>query len=369
MLTKSPPASAAARDADLALSGIVRRFGNVTAVAGIDLAVHRGELVTILGPSGSGKTTLLKIIAGFELPDAGVVRLKGADITFATPAKRGIGMVFQNYALFPHLNVERNVAFPLEMRGVPRAQIRERVAAVLQLVGLADLAARLPRELSGGQQQRVALARSVVFDPGLLLLDEPFGALDRKLREQMQLEVKRLQRRLGLTALFVTHDQEEALVLSDRIAVMSEGRIEQLGTPEDIYAHPVNWFVADFVGESNLFRGRLAADDAGHPFALMGSARIKVPVSSFAIGSEVGVLVRPERPRLVADGQRADNVVHGRIVEVIYVGESVKYRLRIDATHELLVRWPFRERGGTLAAGDDVTVGWNVSDMHLVAVP
>ena len=369
MLTKSPPASGAAREADLALSGIVRRFGNVTAVAGIDLAVQRGELVTILGPSGSGKTTLLKIIAGFELPDAGVVRLKGEDITFATPAKRGIGMVFQNYALFPHLTVERNVAFPLEMRGVPRAQIRERVAAVLQLVSLAELAARLPRELSGGQQQRVALARSVVFDPGLLLLDEPFGALDRKLREQMQLEVKRLQRRLGLTALFVTHDQEEALVLSDRIAVMSEGRIEQLGTPEDIYAHPVNWFVADFVGESNLFRGRLAADEAGHPFALTGGVRIRVPASSFAMGSEVGVLVRPERPRLIADGRQADNVVRGRIVEVIYVGESVKYRLRIDAAHELLVRWPFRERGGTLAAGDDVTVGWNVSDMHLVAVP
>jgi len=370
VLTNSPPASAAAADTDLALDGIVRRFGEVTALAGIDLAVHRGELVTILGPSGSGKTTLLKIIAGFELPDEGVVRLKGEDITFAPPAKRGIGMVFQNYALFPHLTVERNVAFPLEMRSVPRAEIRERVAAVLQLVGLADLSARLPRELSGGQQQRVALARAVVFDPGLLLLDEPFGALDRKLREQMQLEVKRLQRRLGLTALFVTHDQEEALVLSDRIAVMSAGRIEQLGTPEEIYAHPVNWFVADFVGESNLFRGRLAVDDAGRPFALMESGmRINVPQSPFAEGSEVGVLVRPERPRLVAGGQQADNVVRGRVVEVIYVGESVKYRLRIDDAHDLLVRWPFRERGGTLNGGDDVTVGWSVSDVHLVAVP
>ena len=370
MLTQTPRAGAGSGEADLALSGIVRRFADVTALAGIDLAVHRGELVTILGPSGSGKTTLLKIIAGFELPDNGVVRLKGEDITFAAPAKRGIGMVFQNYALFPHLSVERNVAFPLEMRGVSRAEIRRRVAAVLQLVGLAELSARLPRELSGGQQQRVALARAVVFDPGLLLLDEPFGALDRKLREQMQLEVKRLQRRLGLTALFVTHDQEEALVLSDRIAVMSEGRIEQIGTPEEIYAHPVNWFVADFVGESNLFRGRLAADDTGRPVALIDSgAQIRVPKSSFALGSEVGVLVRPERPRLIADGQQADNVVRGRVVEVIYVGESVKYRLRLDAAHDLVVRWPFRERGGALGAGDDVTVGWNVSDMHLVAVP
>jgi putative spermidine/putrescine transport system ATP-binding protein len=370
VLTNSAAAAVTAAAADLALSGIVRRFGEVTAVAGIDLAVCRGELVTILGPSGSGKTTLLKIIAGFELPDEGIVRLKGEDITFTAPAKRGIGMVFQNYALFPHLTVERNVAFPLEMRGVSRPEIRRRVAAVLQLVGLADLASRLPRELSGGQQQRVALARAVVFDPGLLLLDEPFGALDRKLREQMQLEVKRLQRRLGLTALFVTHDQEEALVLSDRIAVMSEGRIEQLGTPEEIYAHPVNWFVADFVGESNLFRGRLAAVAAGRSFALLESgSRIEVPRSSFPEGSEVGVLVRPERPRLIADGQPADNVVRGRVIEVIYVGESVKYRIRIDATHELLVRWPFRSRGGTLAAGDDVTIGWNVNDMHLVAVP
>ena len=357
------------READLAVSGIVRRFGNVAALGGIDLAVARGELVTILGPSGSGKTTLLKIIAGFELPDEGIVRLKGEDITFAAPAKRGIGMVFQNYALFPHLSVERNVAFPLEMRGVRRAEIRERVAAVLRLVDLADLSARLPRELSGGQQQRVALARSVVFDPGLLLLDEPFGALDRKLREQMQLEVKRLQRRLGLTTLFVTHDQEEALVLSDRIAVMSEGRIEQVGTPEEIYAHPVNWFVADFVGESNLFRGHLGADEAGRPVAVTESGtRIRVPQPSFPVGSEVGVLVRPERPRLMGDGQQADNVLRGRVVEVIYVGESVKYRLRIDARHDLLVRWPFRERAGTLAAGDDVTVGWNVTDMHLVAV-
>ncbi len=365
-----PPTTAAGRAADLGLRGIVRRFGDVVAVSGLDLAVQPGELVTILGPSGSGKTTLLKIIAGFELPDEGTVCLNGNDITFATPAQRGIGMVFQNYALFPHLTVEQNVAFPLEMRRVPRARIRERVATILQLVDLAKLGARLPRELSGGQQQRVALARSVVFDPALLLLDEPFGALDRKLREHMQLEVKRLQRRLGITALFVTHDQEEALVLSDRIAVMSQGRIEQLGTPEEIYAHPISWFVADFVGESNIFRGRLVADDTGKRFALTdGGLRLAVPPSPLALDSEVGVLIRPERPRLLAAGQSADNVVRARIVEVVYVGESVKYRLSIDATHELLVRWPFRERGTTLSAGDDVTVGWSATDMHLVAMP
>jgi len=359
------------QEADLALRGIVRRFGPVVALAGVDLSVRPGELLTILGPSGSGKTTLLKIIAGFELPDEGVVDLKGEDITFAPPARRGIGMVFQNYALFPHMTVAQNIAFPLEMRRVPRGEIGRKVASALQLVDLAGLEARLPRELSGGQQQRVALARSVVFDPGLLLLDEPFGALDRKLREQMQLEVKRLQRRLGLTALFVTHDQEEALVLSDRIAVMSEGRIEQLGTPQEIYAHPVNWFVADFIGESNLFRGRLVGSEPGAAFALLdGGVRMAVPASSrYPAGSEVGLLVRPERPRLLTEGRNADNVFSGRVTEVVYVGESVKYRLRIGEQMELLVRWPFRELGATPAVGDSVTVGWSVTDMHLVAWP
>jgi putative spermidine/putrescine transport system ATP-binding protein len=365
------PGNDSPRTADLALRAIVRRFGAVTALAGVDLAVHPGELLTILGPSGSGKTTLLKIVAGFELPDEGMVALKGEDITFAPPAKRGIGMVFQNYALFPHMTVAENVAFPLEMRGLARARAAEQVAAVLKLVDLANLGARLPRELSGGQQQRVALARSVVFNPGLLLLDEPFGALDRKLREQMQLEVKRLQRRLGLTALFVTHDQEEALVLSDRIAVMNQGRIEQLGTPQEIYARPINWFVADFIGESNLLRGRLATGESGTAVALLeGGMRIKVPASpDFAPGSEVGLLVRPERPRLLTDGMPADNALSGSITEIVYVGESVKYRLRIGERLELLVRWPFRERSVTLAVGDLVTVGWDITDMHLVAWP
>src|SRR5499427_2201579 len=273
----------------LSLTAIAKSYGSVIALAGIDLRVSDGEIVTILGPSGSGKTTLLKIVAGFEFPDAGQVELAGDDITCVTPASRGIGMVFQNYALFPHMRVAENIAFPLEMRRLARAETQQRVGRALALVGLAGYEARYPRQLSGGQQQRVALARAIVFEPRLLLLDEPFGALDRKLREQMQLEVKRLQRRLGLTALFVTHDQEEALVLSDRIAVMSEGRVEQLGTPEEIYAHPVNWFVADFVGESNLFRGRLAADENGRPVALIaGGARLKVPASPFAIGSEIG---------------------------------------------------------------------------------
>jgi ABC-type Fe3+/spermidine/putrescine transport system ATPase subunit len=231
----------------------------VAALDGIDLEVKPAEFLTILGPSGSGKTTLLKIVAGFELPEAGDVLLGGEDVTFTAPAGRNVGMVFQNYALFPHMDARRNIAFPLEVRRLPRAEIDRRVAATLALVDLAGYEGRLPRQLSGGQQQRVALARAIVFDPQLLLLDEPFGALDRKLREAMQLEVRRLQRRLGLTTVFITHDQEEALILSDRIAVMNHGRIQQAGAPRELYERPANAFVADFVGESNLLFGRIAA--------------------------------------------------------------------------------------------------------------
>src|ERR1700722_14226693 len=241
--------------AGLALRGIRKAFGPVAALDGIDLEVKPGEFLTILGPSGSGKTTLLKIVAGFELPEEGDVLLGGADVTFTAPARRNVGMVFQNYALFPHLDVRRNIAFPLEVRRLPRAEIDRRVGATLALVDLEGYEGRFPRQLSGGQQQRVALARAIVFDPQLLLLDEPFGALDRKLREAMQLEVRRLQRRLGLTTVFITHDQEEALILSDRIAVMSHGRIQQVATTTEIYERPSSDFVADFVGESNIFRG------------------------------------------------------------------------------------------------------------------
>jgi putative spermidine/putrescine transport system ATP-binding protein len=359
--------SAARRETDeigLAVSGAVRRFGKVVALAGVDISVRRGELLTLLGPSGSGKTTLLKVIAGFEIPDEGAVFLEGRDVTFAAPGKRGIGMVFQNYALFPHMSIADNIAFPLEMRRVARSETRERVERTLKLVDLAGLGERLPRQLSGGQQQRAALARAIVFDPKLLLLDEPFGALDRKLREQMQLEVRRLQQKLGLTAVFVTHDQEEALIMSDRIAVMEMGRIAQLGTPQEVYQHPANRFVAGFMGESNLIRARLSGPGGA---VIEGGAAVRVRVAASDQGREVGLLLRLERPRALIDGETAENDFPGSVGEVIYLGEAVKYRIHLDAGFEIVVRWPYREARGSLAAGDRLRVGWDRDDVEMIA--
>jgi spermidine/putrescine ABC transporter ATP-binding subunit len=317
-------------------------------------------MLTLLGPSGSGKTTLLKVIAGFDMPDEGEVFLAGRNVTLAPPARRDIGMVFQNYALFPHMTVAQNIAFPLEMRKVPRAERDRRVADALALVDLPAHGGRLPRELSGGQQQRVALARAVVFGPSLLLLDEPFGALDRKLREQMQLEVRRLQRRLELTAVFVTHDQEEALILSDRIAVMEAGRLSQLGSPQEIYGRPANRFVADFIGESNLFRARVVAD--GHA-ELESGLRIPLPDGAPGPGSDIGLLLRPERPKRAADGNA---LFDGRIVEIVYLGETVKYRIEDAGGVQLIVRWPYAGREPPLAHGDALRVGWDRDDLHWI---
>ena len=358
----------AGRKSLLSLSGVVKRYGDVLAVDGIDLDVADGEILTILGPSGSGKTTLLKMVAGFELPDTGRVNLAGQDITFAPPAARGIGMVFQNYALFPHMRVAENIAFPLEMRGVSRAERDERVIRALGLVGLAGYEARYPRQLSGGQQQRVALARAVVFEPRLLLLDEPFGALDRKLREQMQLEVKRLQRQLGITALFVTHDQEEALVLSDRIAVMSRGRIEQLGSPFEIYSRPSNRFVADFIGESNLYRATITAVDTTGLRAKTagGLAMAARGASGRAPGSTIGLLVRPEAPHELTDGEPADNIAAGSISEVVYLGDAIKYTMQLDGGGEMTVRWPFKSSTGARKPGDRLRLGWPADLVHVV---
>ena len=340
--------------AELRLEGIGKRFGEVQALNDVSLTVERGELLTILGPSGSGKTTLLKVVAGFETPDRGSVKVDGFEIASLPPAKRDIGMVFQNYALFPHLSVRGNVAFPLEMRRLGKADIDRRVNETLGLVELAGYDERLPRQLSGGQQQRVALARAIVFNPRLLLLDEPFGALDRKLRETLQLEVRRLQRRLGLTTIFITHDQEEALVLSDRIAVMNRGAIEQIATTTEIYERPANDFVADFVGESNIFHGTVSATDT----VTLDNGRVLKARTGAAPGKRLGVLMRPER--FTSAGA---NGFEGDVLEAVYLGSSFKLRLRCEKGIELIVRQP--ARGKLPNTAERLTVAIDTDDIHV----
>jgi len=355
-------------ETDLRLEQALKTFGDVTALDHVDLSVRNGELLTILGPSGSGKTTLLRLVAGFAEPDAGKILLQGRDITYLPPAKRDIGMVFQNYALFPHMTVAENVAFPLQMRKTAKAEIKRRVDWALGIVELTGYEERLPRQMSGGQQQRVAFARAIVFDPRILLLDEPFGALDRKLREQIQLEVRRLQQQLNLTSLFVTHDQEEALILSDRIAVMNKGRIEQLGTPHEIYEKPANRFVADFIGISNLFSGKLEGrdkqtaavrDEAGTLFHVVAD---EIPDA----GSDAVVLVRPERLRLLQAGDEAENSISGEVAEIVYLGQSEKLSIDVGAGRRVLMHRQTKLGEVSLDVGASVNVGWSAADAHLI---
>ncbi len=350
----------------LELRGIRKTFGAFTALDEIDLAVRPGELLTLLGPSGSGKTTLLRVIAGFEQPDAGSVRLEGHDITDQPAAARNIGMVFQNYALFPHMTVSGNVAFPLEMRSLSRSAIKERVAAALRLVDLAALGDRLPSQLSGGQQQRVALARALVFEPSLLLLDEPFGALDRKLREGLQLEVRRLQQRLGITTIFITHDQEEALILSDRIVVMDRGGIEQIGTPGDVYDRPTSRFVADFVGESTIFTGRVVSSTNGTSIVLLDGGLRLTASGEWERERQVGVLFRPERLR-PSDGSEA-NIFAGTVVERIFIGTAWRCRLRLADGAEINIRLPATHELSAPDEGDRLSIGLAPEAVHLFSL-
>jgi len=350
-----------------------KTYGHVQALSDVSLQVAAGEFLTILGPSGSGKTTLLKVVAGFEIPDAGEVIVDSKDITALDPARRNIGMVFQNYALFPHMTVFRNVAFPLQMRGIPSGEIKSRVSEVLDLVGLSSMSERLPKQLSGGQQQRVALARAIVFRPSLLLLDEPFGALDRKLRELMQLEVRRLQRQLGLTTLFITHDQEEALIMSDRIAVMDGGRLQQIGLPHEIYEAPANTFVADFIGESNILVGQVEQSAGGAQLRLEGGppVQIKGELSGIHSGRTARVLIRPERFFDVttgkADGASA-NQIEGTVVESIYIGISDKYRIRTAGGLEILARLNSGQGARRYNVGEPVRLAFDPADARLIEI-
>ncbi|HEX2887542.1 ABC transporter ATP-binding protein [Vineibacter terrae] len=340
--------------ADIRLEGVSKSFdGKVKAVDDVSLAIAPGEFFSLLGPSGCGKTTSLRMIAGFEAPDAGRIRVGGADITDVPVHKRDMGMVFQSYALFPHRTVAENVAFGLRMRGLPREEIRRRVAAALKQVALDGYEDRRPGQLSGGQQQRVALARAIVIRPPVLLCDEPLGALDRKLRQSMQFELKQLQKELGVTLVFVTHDQEEALAMSDRIAVMNAGRVEQVGAPAEIYDRPRTRFVADFIGEINLFDGTW---DGGRFIAGDGRA---LPATMNGAGPGAGsVAVRPEKARIVAP---AEGAVAGRIESANFLGGQVLYRIAASGDRHMLAK-ETNMGAAVRPVGTEVGLMWNEAD-------
>ncbi|WP_249689085.1 ABC transporter ATP-binding protein [Microvirga sp. 3-52] len=349
------------------LTGLRKSYGEVHALRDTSLTVPAGEFLTLLGPSGSGKTTLLMMLAGLIVADAGEVWIDGKDATFEPVFKRDIGMVFQNYALFPHLTVYENIAFPLRMRRMSEATIREKVERILEIVRLPQVAGRLPRELSGGQQQRIALARCAVYEPSIILMDEPLGALDKKLRDHMQLEIKRLHTELGATILYVTHDQEEAMAMSDRICLMNNGRIEQLGTPADLYFRPVSVFAADFLGGSNIFKATVSNVGSNVCLKGPGDARVKADaLGSLKVGQAVDVMIRPEHIRLLANDDTSDNAVPGILEQSIMVGPVTRYYGRlsdgtpIGAMH--LTRSPHR----AAQPGDAVRFGW--SQEHTVVI-
>ncbi|MFF8375540.1 ABC transporter ATP-binding protein [Streptomyces sp. NPDC015661] len=335
------------------LTGLRKAYGRTEAVAGVDLEIADGEFFSMLGPSGSGKTTVLRMIAGFEEPTSGTVELAGRDVTRLAPFERDVHTVFQDYALFPHMTVEQNVAYGLKVRGVPRAERLVRARAALTQVGLEGLGRRRPAELSGGQRQRVALARALVGRPSVLLLDEPLGALDLKLRERMQVELKEIQREVGITFVFVTHDQEEALTMSDRIAVFHQGRIEQVATPAEIYERPATPFVAGFVGTSNLLTGDTARRVVGAP-------------GTYSI--------RPEKIRILPDHKAAADPGHttaaGTVAEVVYLGDSTRFLVDLDGGGRLTaLQQNLETSSADLAAFRGARIGLQWHPSHAVPVP
>jgi spermidine/putrescine transport system ATP-binding protein len=314
---------------EVRLVGLVKRFGPVTAVDGINLEVAGGEFFSLLGPSGCGKTTTLRLIAGFERPDEGSILLDGADMAQTPPHRRKVNTVFQSYALFPHLNVYDNVAFGLRFKSIGKADAQHMVREVLSRVRLEGMEKRRPSQLSGGQQQRVALARALILNPAVLLLDEPLGALDAKLRKALQIELKGLQEQIGITFIYVTHDQEEALTMSDRMAVMSNGRIEQLGTPSEIYDQPANAYVADFLGVSNLMPAQAEGGSDGRCRVRLGDFVLLAAQGDTRANGKVRLVIRPERIELEAHGAAGENRVPGMIERVVYVGATTQVIVRL----------------------------------------
>lgn len=355
----------------LVVDGVSKRFGESYAVHDVSFSLERGTFLTMLGPSGSGKSTTLNMIAGFLEPTEGSILLRGRDITSLSPDKRDIGMVFQNYSLFPHLNILRNVAFPLEVRGVPRKEAARKAAAALELVELTGRERAFPRELSGGQQQRVALARAIVFEPELLLMDEPLGALDKRLREAMQISIKRIAKQIEATVVFVTHDQEEALVMSDEIAIYNNGHIEQYGTSQDLYERPASIFVADFIGDSNIVRGVVHGGQliaAGETFELPTRN-----ASDFSEGQRVALIIRPEQVTLRSRFSSDDSApvvgreVQGTVRDVLYLGTAYRFYVETDLGFEVEVRVRRHLPEGRTQRGERVSVSWRADDVAAVS--
>ena len=336
--------------------------GEVTAVDRVSLNIEKGEFVTLLGPSGCGKTTTLRLIAGFELPTSGRLLLEGQDITNQPPNKRDMALVFQSYALFPHMNVFDNVAYGLQLRKLARDQIQQRVNATLEMIGLGQLGKRRPNQLSGGQQQRVALARALVMEPRILLFDEPLSNLDAKMRVQMRSEIHRLQRRLNITTIYVTHDQVEAMALSDRIVVMNAGRIEQIGTPEDIYRCPQTHFVADFIGRANFVSANVVGrEDSALTVSILGSAiRVQTSVPA-SVGGSVTVLLRPEAIKLRKDAALPQAIVE----QTMYLGSEIEYVVQVDG-QRLTVAENDPRVSQIFAEGETVGVGFIAEAVHVL---
>jgi len=355
----------------IAIQGLTKRFGDIVAVDAVDLDLAENEFFALLGPSGCGKTTLLRMIAGFARPDEGRILLDGQDMTAVRPSRRPVNLMFQSYALFPHMTVAQNIAYGLEMEGCGRDEIKRRVGEMLEMTELAAYGGRKPDSLSGGQRQRVALARALVKRPRVLLLDEPLGALDKKLREQMQLELKRMQHEIGITFVIVTHDQEEALVMADRIAVLRDGRTMQVGSPRDLYEFPASRFVAGFIGKMNFFAGpRTSEGVAFGGGVLAGTAADAASANGAAVAA-----VRPERLRLAAARpQGTENAVAGRIVDIAYHGQDLNVHLAVEGAGEegnerVLVRLPAGEaEGGDWRPGLDVWCCWDAAHTRILAV-
>ena len=343
---------------EVRLTQLRKTFGATTAVESIDLQVASGEFFSLLGPSGCGKTTTLRMIAGFVRPTSGSIRIAGTDVTALPPERRGLGIVFQNYAIFPHMHVFDNIAFGLRMRKLPQAEIGRRVAAALEQVGLDGYAARYQRQLSGGEQQRVALARVLVTEPNILLLDEPLSALDKKLREEMKYWIKELQKSLGITTVYVTHDQGEALTMSDRIAVMSGGAIMQIGTPREIYEHPVNRFVTEFIGESNILTVRVAGTGTAGTRLALGPHAFPFPRrEGLVAGAEVSLAIRPEQVLLGAEAEAAPESLPARVRDLSYQGAILRYRLDLEG-QSLIAETPNRSDRRVYTPGDEVRIAW-----------